>query len=160
MTFIFTFLMLFIFWFMLSGEFGGLLVAFAVVFSLLAAYLSHDFFLRSLRKDHIRVVKDFILYLPWLMKETIVANIQVVKIILSPSLPIDPQVVEFKSDLKSDLGLTILANSITITPGTVTLDIREDNVFVVHALTPEHADGLLNREMERRVLKIEGNGNV
>lgn len=160
MTFIFTFLVLFIFWFMLSGEFSGLLVAFAVIFSLTAAYLSHDFFLRRLRKDHIRVVKDILLYLPWLMKETIVANLQVVKIILSPSLPIDPQIVEFKSDLKTDLGLTILANSITITPGTVTLDIKEDNIFVVHALTPEHADGLLSREMERRVLKIEGSGNV
>jgi len=160
MTFIFTFLVLFIFWFMLSGEFGGLLVAFAVIFSLIAAYLSHDFFLHRLRKDYFRMVKDIILYLPWLMKETFIANMQVVKIVLSPSMPIDPLVVEVKSDLKSDLGLTILANSITITPGTVTLDIKEDNVFVVHALTEYHAQGILERQIEHKVLKIEGSRNV
>jgi multicomponent Na+:H+ antiporter subunit E len=94
------------------------------------------------------------------MKETFIANMQVVKIVLSPSMPIDPLVVEVKSDLKSDLGLTILANSITITPGTVTLDIKEDNVFVVHALTEYHAQGILERQIEHKVLKIEGSRNV
>lgn len=160
MTFIFTFLMLLSFWFIISGTFNWFLSSFAIIFCLIAAYLSHDFFLHKLKKKYFRTAREFIGYLPWLIKETIVANFQIAKIVLSPSLKIDPVMVEFTSTVKTDLGLTILANSITITPGTVTVDIQDGRVFLIHALSKEHEEAVLSLEIEKKVLKIIGTNNV
>jgi multicomponent Na+:H+ antiporter subunit E len=68
-------------------------------------------------------------------------------------MPIDPRVVTFKTMLKSDVARTALANSITLTPGTVTIDIVDD-VFYVHAIAKEPADDLLEGAMERRIAHI------
>jgi multicomponent Na+:H+ antiporter subunit E len=75
-------------------------------------------------------------------------------------MPINPGIVEFKTKLKSGLAMTTLANSITLTPGTITIDIR-DGKYYVHALTKKVTDDLLSGEMENRVASIydelEGN---
>ena len=98
----------------------------------------------------------FLLYLPWLMLEIVKANIDLVYRTLHPSMPIDPLIITFKTDIKEDMGLTTLANSITLTPGTVTMDVTEDGEFTVHAISREAADALLTGEMARRVKNIEG----
>jgi multicomponent Na+:H+ antiporter subunit E len=73
--------------------------------------------------------------------------------VLDPRLPVDPVVVRFKTRLTSDLAVTAFANSITLTPGTVTVDV-EEREFVVHALTPQTPAGFAG--MERRVAEAFG----
>ena len=94
-------------------------------------------------------------YLPWLILEIVKSNIHVAKVILSPSLPISPRLVRTKASQTTDLGQVIYANSITLTPGTITLDVR-DGEFLVHALTEDTAQGVESGEMDAKVKWLEG----
>jgi multicomponent Na+:H+ antiporter subunit E len=94
-------------------------------------------------------------YWPWLLKEIVMANIHVAKALLRRDMAIDLQVVTVKSSQRSELGRVIYANSITLTPGTVTISI-EDDTLAVHALTRGTAEDLAGGEMDRRVTAIEG----
>lgn len=94
-------------------------------------------------------------YLPWLLLEIAKSNFDVAKIILNPKLPMRPHIIRVAYSQKTDVGKVIFANSITLTPGTITLAIREGEI-VVHALADEFADGLQNGEMDRRATAMEG----
>ena len=91
-------------------------------------------------------------YIPWLLFQVVLANLHVVYLVFRPSL-IRPQVVHFKTRLTSDMSKVTLGNSITLTPGTITLDIADDE-FWVHALSDKAAKDLLSGEMERRVALV------
>jgi multicomponent Na+:H+ antiporter subunit E len=93
-------------------------------------------------------------YAPWLLKEILVANLHVAKIILSPSLPISPIMVHYRSSQKTDLGRALYANSITLTPGTITTG-TEGNVFRIHALTWRDVDGREEDDMDKRICALE-----
>ncbi len=93
-------------------------------------------------------------YWTWLLKEIIKANFDVARRILHPSLPISPTVIDLPATQRTDLGRVIYANSITLTPGTVTIDVNERGVRV-HALTREAAAALGTGEMDRRVSALE-----
>lgn len=160
MSFIITFFSVLVFWIMLSGEFSPILLGFAVLYSLIVAYFTHDLFVEKFRGYSIGRFVKFLTYIPWLMWQILVANIQVVRIVLDPRLPIDPDMVSVKSDLKTDLGLTLLGNSITLTPGTVTVDINEEGEFLVHAICKEHKQEIMDKVIEKKVLEIEGNAHV
>ena len=99
--------------------------------------------------------RPFLAYWPWLIKEVIVAGWDVTKRILHPKLPISPTLSEFIPSQKSDIGLVIHANSITLTPGTISVEV-EPGRFLVHALTQEGAAGLAGSEMDRRCAELEG----
>lgn len=153
MSFVLTFLAMFGFWMLLSGELAPVLVIAGVVSSLIVAGLSHDLLLGKIRFGAlVSMLWRLLAYLPWLIKEIVVANIDLVYRTLHPKMPIDPEVVEFNSGLDSDMGITVLANSITLTPGTITMEARADGGFTVHALT----QGSDAAEMIRRVKNIEG----
>jgi len=94
-------------------------------------------------------------YVPWLIWQIILANIDVAKRVWSPSLPINPQMIKVKHDLETPFGLATYANSITLTPGTVTVRV-DDGVLEIHALSDEAAADLLGGEMHRRVKQVEG----
>ncbi len=94
-------------------------------------------------------------YLPWLILEVIKSNLDVAKIILSPSLPISPRLIRVKGTQRTDVGLVTYANSITLTPGTITCDIR-DGFLLVHALTAASAAGVESGEMDAKVTAMEG----
>lgn len=94
-------------------------------------------------------------YLPWLVKEIALSNVDVARRILSPTLSISPRVVKVEASQRTDLGRVIFANSITLTPGTLSLDV-EAGCIEVHALSAEAADGLVAGEMNRRVCRLEG----
>jgi len=94
-----------------------------------------------------------VLYGFWLLKEIIVAALQVARIVLSPRMPVDPSLLEFHAELPNAGSQTILANSITLTPGTVTIDITR-GVFLVHALTDASAAGLVDGVMPARVAHL------
>lgn len=135
MSFVLTFVAMFGFWMLLSGELAPILVLSGVVSSLIVARMSHDLLFGGM--DLIggivwvwRIVK----YIPWLIWQIIIANFDIVYRTLHPSMPIDPEMFEVEAGLDTDLGLTIFAQSITLTPGTVTVEARREG-FLVHSLT-------------------------
>jgi multicomponent Na+:H+ antiporter subunit E len=99
------------------------------------------------------LVTRFLLYLPWILKEIVKANLHVTRLILDPKLPISPTVTRLRCSQRTD-GKVTYANSITLTPGTVTIDMEGD-VLVVHTLTREAAAALQEGEMDRRVGVLE-----
>jgi multicomponent Na+:H+ antiporter subunit E len=92
-------------------------------------------------------------YWIWLAKEMVLSSLHVSRIILTPRLPVDPQVIEIRATADHPLDQAILGNSITVTPGTLTLDVHE-GVLKVHSLTREGAEALLGGEMDRRVASL------
>jgi len=150
------FLCLFLFglWLVLSGHYTALFVGFGIVSSVfvVAIALRMDIVDRETHPVHLH--PNFFLYFVWLAWEITKANIDVARRILDPRLPISPNMLTVKSTQKSDLGHASFANSITLTPGTVTVSVEGD-VIQVHALTREAAEALAEGEMDRRVTKIE-----
>ena len=95
-----------------------------------------------------------LLYTPWLLLEVIKSNLHVVRLILSPGLPIRPQLVSGPASQTTDLGQVIYANSITLTPGTITLDLRDGHVLV-HAISDTTAAGITDGVMNAKVKALE-----
>ncbi|WP_432662083.1 Na+/H+ antiporter subunit E [Wukongibacter baidiensis] len=93
-------------------------------------------------------------YVILLIKEVIIASFQVAKIVLAKKLDISPSVITFKTRLKSDLSKTILANSITLTPGTLTIEVTNDE-FTVHCITKDQINDVVESKFEDLLLKIE-----
>ena len=151
--FIATYIIVFVFWLLLSAHSDAFHVGAGIVCSLIVAYASHDLLFTGTGNHTLTKIVRFSTYLPWLIYQIVLANIDVAKRALAPGMPIDPQVVTFKTMLRSDVARTALANSITLTPGTVTIDIVDD-VFYVHAIAKEPADDLLEGAMERRIAHI------
>lgn len=94
-------------------------------------------------------------YMLLLIREIVIANIAVAKIVLSFEMKSSPVVVRFESRLNSEILRVVLANSITLTPGTLTVDL-EDGVYTVHCLKEEFAKDLNNSRFEKILLNIEG----
>lgn len=139
-------------WVLWSGIYKPLLIGLGVFSCILSLWLAqrmgffrHAMPLRSL------------LRLPalwwWLLREVVKSSLEVARVVLSPSLRIEPQLVEFKTSEKTDAGKVILGNSITLSPGTVTIDLDGD-CLLVHCLTANSAAGLRSREAERRTARL------
>jgi multicomponent Na+:H+ antiporter subunit E len=143
------------FWLLLSGHYTPLLLGLGVASCALVVYLC----LRMDVVDHesvsVHINGRFWLYVPWLMKEIFVANLVVAKIILDPKLPISPGMCVFHGSQQTDLGRAIYANSITLTPGTITTNI-EGNEFHIHALTTADLETDEENQMDRRCTRVEG----
>jgi multicomponent Na+:H+ antiporter subunit E len=105
----------------------------------------------------IHLLGGLLLYLPWFAWALIQANIDVARHILSPRLSISPCLIRVKASQKTHLGQVIYANSITLTPGTVAVDVEEGTIEV-HALTRSAAEELMTGEMDRRVTHLENEG--
>ncbi|HDQ39677.1 MAG TPA: cation transporter [Desulfonatronum sp.] len=98
-------------------------------------------------------IPRLIIYLVWLVGEIIKAGFYVAYVILHPKMPIEPMLVRFTSKQPNVMARVILANSITLTPGTLTVDV--DGIhFTVHALTRDTEEGLVSGEMESRVARL------
>jgi multicomponent Na+:H+ antiporter subunit E len=99
----------------------------------------------------------FILYLPWLLWQVFLANLHVLFLVLSPKMMdrIDPQIIKITSRIDDRLGLVTFANSITLTPGTITVNVSMHGELSIHAIDKESAAALPG-EMERRVARIFG----
>ena len=90
----------------------------------------------------------------WLGWEIVKANISVIKIILDPKLPIKPRRFRLPVSQKTDIGRVLYANSITLTPGTISLEVNENDIEI-HALTEAGETGLQNGKMDRRITAVE-----
>ncbi len=147
------FLILFAFWLLLSGHYDLFHLSLGLICSLLVTFVSHDLLIENISgSKRIRKTRRFLSYVPWLIYQIVLANLHVAYLILNPKA-IDPRIVRFKTRLKSQFSMVTLGNSITLTPGTITMDII-DGEFHVHALSKKVADDLLSGEMERRVAHV------
>lgn len=99
-------------------------------------------------------IRPFIQFAPWLFKEIVESNIAVAKIILSPKMNLKRNLVTVPAGPKSELGKVMLANAITLTPGTVSVKMEGDEILV-HALSFEGAAEDLSGEMDQRIQKLE-----
>jgi multicomponent Na+:H+ antiporter subunit E len=143
-------------WLLNSGHYTPLLISFGVFSSLFVVVLSRRMDIVDDEALPIRLLPRALLYVPWLVKEVFLANVDVARRIAAPGRPrISPRIIEARTSQKSDLGKVLYANSITLTPGTVS--VRVHGTFItVHAIADEVADGLLAGEMDRRVTHFEG----
>jgi multicomponent Na+:H+ antiporter subunit E len=151
-----TFLILFITWVIFSGVIDLFHLSLGAISCGIVTWLSSDFLFRNDCKGiGTRFVEAgrFLLYCFWLLWQIILANIHVLKLALaSNNQEMRPQMVRFRTSLRSEFARYVFANSITLTPGTVTLSVEGDK-FVVHAISQKVADELPG-EMEKRVAKI------
>lgn len=144
------------FWLLLSGYFHDLFLLAAGAGSALCVVLLSRRMRIVDREGHpIQMIASVILYWPWLIKEILKCAWDVSRIILDPRLPISPVLIRFKPTQKSQVGLATHANSITLTPGTITVEATP-NEFLVHGLTRSAGEGVIDSEMDRRVSAIEG----
>jgi multicomponent Na+:H+ antiporter subunit E len=147
-----------IFWVVLSGFFDAMHIGFGAISALvvLATFNSirtvHFF---EDQRDAITAVRfhKFIAYVPWLIVEIVKSAIQVASMILHPKMDIEPSIISFKVDLPSAHAKMVLGNSITLTPGTLTVDIKGDQ-FVVHALSPKTYAGIVDDSIPKKVLGV------
>ena len=145
---------LFAFWLALSGHYTPLILTFGVLSCLLVVYIS----LRMDVVDHegvpYHMAGRLLAYVPWLMKEIFVANIEVARVILDPKLPISPRLVVFHGTQDTDAGRALYANSITLTPGTITTGV-EGHDFQVHALRAADLETEEEQQMDVRCTWVE-----
>ncbi len=150
-----TFLVLFAFWLLLSGFFTAFLMVAGAVTALLVVLFSRRMDIADREGHPVHLApRAVLIYWPWLTKEIIKSSWQVATVILQPGLPISPTLVRLRSTQKTDVGRTVFANSITLTPGTLTVEAGRDE-FLVHALTRSGARDLASGEMDRRVSEFE-----
>ncbi len=144
-------------WILWSGYFKPLLLGLGLASALVCTYLA----VRMRKADGVgsqfkflEHVHQLATYWPWLLLEIAKSNVDVAKIILSRKMNIDPVMIRLKAGQVTEMGQVIYGNSITLTPGTITVDI-DDGELLVHALTQSGADGLAEGEMDRRITALE-----
>ena len=154
------FVILYIFWFVLSGRFDPKNIVMGIVVAALVTFLTHDFLFNphSIKKGLgtkyvFGCAFRMILYFPWLVLAIIKANLQVAGILIKPHMPIDPVLIRFETKLSKRVSLVTLANSITLTPGTITVEL-EKGKYVVHSLVRECAGDLESGLMQNKVARI------
>jgi len=142
-------------WLLLSGHTSPLLLSLGLLS--VAAVVACTVRLELLDDEGVPVhlLPGLIRYVPWLIAQVIRSNFDVARRIVSPKLPIHPSVIHVEAAHHTEVGRVTYANSITLTPGTISLDVSEDAIEV-HALTEEAANDLLSGEMRRRVQRMEG----
>jgi multicomponent Na+:H+ antiporter subunit E len=149
-------LALFAFWLLLSGHYTPFLLAAGLAWSLLIVWFCDRLMSVVDREGHpVHLTLSALTYWPWLLWEIAKSAWDVTKRILDPKLPISPVLVRLKAGQHSDVGRVIYANSITLTPGTITMELSGDDLLV-HALTREGAESLKGGDMDRRCCRFEG----
>jgi multicomponent Na+:H+ antiporter subunit E len=145
-------------WLLLSGIYDLLHISFGVFSVMLVTFLNYPlrkrlFFL----EEHSEALKlslpRLIFYIPWLLWQIVIASLQVACVVLHPRCPIDPALLRFKTRLGNTSAKVILGNSITLTPGTITLDITDDE-FLVHGLMDISSTGIIDGTLPNQVAKL------
>jgi len=146
---------LYAFWILMSGFFTPFLLASGFGAALFVAWLAHRMEVVDREGHPFHLTWAAVTYWPWLVKEIFKSALDVSRIILDPKLPASPTVVRFKPRQKTVVGLVTHANSITLTPGTLSIEVGPEQ-FTVHALTAEGAAATAVSDMDRRVERFEG----
>jgi len=147
-------LLLSAFWVFISGHNTTLMLSLGVISIALVLYIAHRMDVVDHESQPLHITRQLPGYYAWLIKEIILANLLVVKHIWLGNKTISPTLKAIKASQKTDIGKVIYANSITLTPGTVTVSLQGDQ-FLVHALLRESIEDLEAGEMDRRVTRLE-----
>jgi multicomponent Na+:H+ antiporter subunit E len=150
-------LVLAILWWLLSGYFVPLLLSLGVLSVILSVVISRRMDVIDHEGQPLHLSWKIGFYWLWLLKEIFNSAVQVSGVILKKKMPIHPAMLHIKPTQRSEMGHVIFANSITLTPGTITVAM-ENGELLVHALSKEAADGLMTGDMDRRVTAVEGTG--
>lgn len=146
-------------WLLWSGHLSfshPLLLIFGVLSAVLVTALCSRMGLLDEETMPLHVLPRALTYLPWLLWQVVVSCFDVLRRGLKPELDIDPTVLTVEGSQKTDLGLVVYAHSITLTPGTVSIDSDAGaHTIKVHTISQAGADALLEGEMDRRVRKVE-----
>jgi len=151
-----TFIIMMGFWLIFSGKFDLFHLSLGVISCLLITFFSSDLlFPNGLKLDFLSCWLRFALYIPWLLYQILLANLRVLRLSFHPRMMalIDPHIIEFYSHLESDMARTTFANSITLTPGTITVNVSEMGRFTVHCIDASSGEPLPG-EMERHIAHI------
>ena len=135
------FVLAFIIWLLLTWSLQAQIIIAGLAASVIVSLLFHEI----LPKEHNIFISPvrifwFLVYIPVFFYYVIIANIDVVYRVLHPKMPIKPGIVKIKTNLKTDSGITALANSITLTPGTLTVDLTEDGFLYIHWINVKSTD--------------------
>ena len=156
------FVIFFAFWLILSGHYQLKYILIGAAAAGLVTFLSNDLVYSTLRRGvqvdtKVRIallqVWRFIAYLPWLISRIIMANVQVAYLVLHPKMPIDPVLLLFRTGMKKGISQVTLANSITLTPGTITVSLEEGK-YIIHTLQPPLASELVEAVMQNKIAKV------
>lgn len=155
-------LVLFAFWMVLSGRTETKFVIYGILTAVVTTWVTYPLLLVP-NKDGSKKyyvfgfsIPKMIMYFFWLMWQLVLANIDVLLATTGQELNIDPKVVRFRFKADNPMASVILANSITLTPGTVTMNVTDDGVYEIHALTVGAAAGVLDGGMQKKVADLYG----
>jgi multicomponent Na+:H+ antiporter subunit E len=149
-------LLLGVYWALLSGQFdNGFLITAGALCIAFVCWIAHRMGLLDDEGVPVRFYPRLLAYIPYIIWQVILANWDVLKRIWSPGLPINPRIVRVPYSTRAGFVTVTYANSITLTPGTVTMDVGEREITVL-ALTQEGEDGLRDGDMERHCKRLEG----
>jgi len=149
-------LSMFIFWLILSGHYGLWLVGSGAVMAVSVALIARHMGFADQESHPIGLIPRGLIYWPWLLVEIVKSAWGVARIVLDPKLPISPTLVWVKATQKTAVGLTTFANSITLTPGTISVEVSSRNkLLLVHGITRQTAASLADGDMDRRVTQFE-----
>lgn len=151
--YLFIVISLYAFWLLLSGYYLPLLLSLGGVSDLVVVWLLRRMDKVDAEPIALRPGFKLMRYIGWLLGQVVIANIDVACRIWNPKLPIQPSWEKLDIKVSSDLEKTVYANSITLTPGTLTTDVKDDH-FMIHNLTPEGMESLREGEMQRRIMDI------
>lgn len=140
-------------WLLLSGYLIGWLLVLGIASVLVALYIVHRMEFVDHETFPIHLTVRGLGYFPWLLKEIVVSNVTVARAIIAGPTSIQPQVFTVDASQDSELGQVVYANSITLTPGTVSTGL-EDGQITVHALLHETAESVRAGEMDRRIARM------
>lgn len=146
------------FWLLLSGLYDIFhiamgVVSVAIVFWLDRKLMRERFYPGAEKRPQLRLGYFHFTYFPWMVWQIILAALHVARVILSPPKPMNMSLVRFRTKLPTNTSRVILGNSITLTPGTLTIDLEGDE-FLVHALTDKSSEGIINSDMPDHVGKL------
>lgn len=143
-----------VFWLTISGHYNALMLSLGAIAIAIVVYIAHRMDVVDHEAQPLHLTLKIPAYYAWLIKEIILANLLVVKHIWLGNKSISPVFATITASQKTDTGKVIYANSITLTPGTVTVELQGDQ-FMVHALLRESIEDLESGDMDRRVTQLE-----
>jgi len=162
LSIILQFVILFAFWLLLSGRYQAKYIIIGAISAALVTFFTNDLFYFALQRGEklgiksgqvFRQIWRFLLYIPWLLLQIILANVQVAYLVLHPKMPIEPVLLLFRTRMRKGMAQVTLANSITLTPGTITVSLENGN-YIIHALKPPLASGLVDGTMQSKVARV------
>ena len=156
------FVVLFGFWIVLSGRTETKFIVYGLLTAAVTTWVTYPLLLVPNKEGSKKYfvfgvsIPKFIMYFFWLMWQLVLANIDVLLATTAQELDIDPKVVRFYFRADNPMASVVLANSITLTPGTVTINVTDDGLYEIHALTRGAAAGVLDGSMQKKVAALYG----